>query len=527
MHSTPGLRRFLGPLLAAASLVFFALAVFVAFDSPRRSEQVHRTKSRSPTRPEEFDGRVVGPRGPIEGAVVSIQATGIVTRTNSNGQFRIPAAGRNELVGGVTLTAAHTDFLIAGAAFSGTPVTILLEPIPSDDNADYCWADPRPAAGDSSRCANCHPSIFREWSNSGHANASRNKRFQNLHDGSTWDGGDHSGWSLRDDHPNGAGVCFACHSPSALDETVASGDFSKLAGVESLGVHCDFCHKVRDVEIEGLGLTHGRDAMRLQRPAPGGEQLFFGPLADVDRGEDVFAPIFEQSHYCASCHEGTIFGMPVYTTYSEWLESVASREGKSCQSCHMASDGRTTNMAPGHGGLERSAETLSTHDMLPDGRLAMLRRAVTMVVRYGESLHVDLTTSGVGHATPTGYIDRHLLLIIEPKAEDSSSSPEPILDGPRLDSLAGEYENFAGRLFGRVVRDEKGRAPAPFWRAFEDPIDNRLPPDATTTTRWRFQNATPQIRVRLVYRRFWPSVRKTKGWPDDTLVVYDRTVTRD
>ncbi len=184
-------------------------------------------------------------------------------------------------------------------------------------------------------------------------------------------------------------------------------------------------------------------------------------------------------------------------------------------------------MAPGHGGLERSAETLSTHDMLPDGRLAMLRRAVTMVVRYGESLHVDLTTSGVGHATPTGYIDRHLLLIIEPKAEDSSSSPEPILDGPRLDSLAGEYENFAGRLFGRVVRDEKGRAPAPFWRAFEDPIDNRLPPDATTTTRWRFQNATPQIRVRLVYRRFWPSVRKTKGWPDDTLVVYDRTVTRD
>src|SRR5206468_1854550 len=78
-------------------------------------------------------------------------------------------------------------------------------------------------------------------------------------------------------------------------------------------------------------------------------QLFFGPLDDVDRGEDVASAFQRDSRFCAACHEGTVFGVPVYTTYSEWTESPAGRRGQSCQGCHLAPTGTLTNLAPGLG----------------------------------------------------------------------------------------------------------------------------------------------------------------------------------
>jgi hypothetical protein len=33
------------------------------------------------------------------------------------------------------------------------------------------------------------------------------------------------------------------------------------------------------------------------------------------------------------------------------------------------------------------------------------------------------------------------------------------------------------------------------------------------------------VRVRLLHRRFWPEVTTIKNWPDDSLVVWDRTLT--
>ena len=33
--------------------------------------------------------------------------------------------------------------------------------------------------------------------------------------------------------------------------------------------------------------------------------------ARVDRGEDVYSPLYSQSRYCAACHEGTVFGVHV------------------------------------------------------------------------------------------------------------------------------------------------------------------------------------------------------------------------
>ena len=81
------------------------------------------------------------------------------------------------------------------------------------------------------------------------------------------------------------------------------------------------------------------------RIAPTGERTVDGPVTLMNRfavlpeRDDAFSPLYRQSRYCASCHEGTVLSVHVYSTYSEWLASPARREGKQCQSCHMAPTG--------------------------------------------------------------------------------------------------------------------------------------------------------------------------------------------
>ena len=41
----------------------------------------------------------------------------------------------------------------------------------------------------------------------------------------------------------------------------------------------------------------------------------------------------------ASGHEGVVFGVHVYSTYSEWLDSPARKQGRHCQDCHMKPTG--------------------------------------------------------------------------------------------------------------------------------------------------------------------------------------------
>src|SRR5205823_3540611 len=179
------------------------------------------------------------------------------------------------------------------------------------------------------------------------------------------------------------------------------------------GVHCDYCHKVADVSNEHFGQTHGRFGLKLLRPTQG--QLFFGPLDDVDRGEDAFTPLYHDSRYCASCHEGTVFGVPVYSTYSEWLESPARQQGRSCQSCHMAPTGALTNLAPGKGGIERDPATLANHRFFAGSQQEMLRRCLHVTIEVASSgagvrADVEVRAEQVGHRVPTGFVDRHVVL---------------------------------------------------------------------------------------------------------------------
>jgi hypothetical protein len=468
-----------------------------------------------------ISGRVLDNSGPVSGAQVRFKGHSLSVNSDSSGNFTLPCpvSGLDRIV------AAKEGYFIGSTPADSSPLVITLHRLPSADCEDYSWVDPAPGKG-SHNCGNCHGDIYREWLASGHARSVNNRRFRNLYDGTDWQGRPNRGWNLLADHPDGAGVCTSCHAPTVGFSDPAYYDLRKLQGVAAQGVHCDYCHKIAGVESGPIGLQHGRFGLKLLRPAEG--QLFFGPLDDVDRGDDVFSPLYRSSRYCASCHEGTVFGVHVYGTYSEWLDSPARREGKQCQSCHMAPTGTMTNMAPGKGGIPRDPHTLANHRFFAGSQADMLRQClrVSVDLQPGDAAmraEVQISVEGAGHRVPTGFIDRHLLLVVEGFQGDTAS---PLLAGPVLPGLAGQgLLGRPGKLYAKVLRDFEFNSPAPFWRANPALDDTRLIPGQAERNVFSFLLPIDRVRVRLLYRRFWPAVAETKGWPDDSVVILDRTFT--
>jgi hypothetical protein len=262
--------------------------------------------------------------------------------------------------------------------------------------------------------------------------------------------------------------------------------------------------------------------MQLLRPR--NEPLFFGPLDDVVR-QDTFSRVYRDSRYCASCHEGVMFGIHVYSTYSEWQQSPAARQGKQCQSCHMAPTGRVHNFALGHGGIERDPATLASH-CDPAPRDEMLHRHIHVETsansqRDGVRLSVIVSMMDVGHQMPTGYIDRQLILVVE--SFDSGGKSLRLRTGPVLPDIVGSLRGTAGYLFAKQPVGFDGVAPAPFWIARPDLLDTRLKPEQPQKSEFLFPLETRRFRVRLLYRRFWEEQTRIKRWPSTEIVVYDQT----
>jgi hypothetical protein len=456
--------------------------------------------------------------GPTSGARVRFQGKLDSTLTNSEGTVELPVNSAHTR----QITASKEGYFITGSPADSIPLILKLNPLPIRDNESYSWVDPTPDAAGPQNCGNCHRRIYDEWSASGHARSATNRRFLNLYNGTDWQGRGHAGWSLRDEHPDGIGVCNACHAPTSSFDA----DLRNLSGVSAQGVHCDFCHKVAKASTEHVGITHGRYGMELLRPSRG--QIFFGPLDDVDRGEDAFASVYRESKYCASCHEGVVFGVPVYTTYSEWLQSPARKEGKQCQTCHMAPTGTMSNIAPGKGGIERDPLTLGNHRFFAPSQAEMLRRCLNVkadATSAGEyvELRVRCQADQVGHRVPTGFVDRNLMVVVE--AFGINQSAIIPTEGPKLLSLAGSaWQGKAGKIYAKRISDFNGKSPVPFWRARPEIEDNRLYPGQPDSMKWRFPAGAKRLRLSVIYRRFWPETGQPKGWPQNDIVVLEQDI---
>ena len=476
-----------------------------------------------------YQGTVHDDNGPLADALVRLQTTDIFTHTDINGHFRLPVDGK-----GQRLTAWKEGYFIAGIPSDAQPLDLRLVRLPARDHDAYEWVDPAPQAKTLHNCGNCHAEIYREWSAGAHARSATGKQFLNLYQGTDVDNKPHVGWSLLDEHPLGGGVCASCHAPAIPADDPAQLDLLAVRGPAAKGVHCDYCHKIAGVENGTLGLAHGRFNLRLLRPAPGADksvhQIAFGPLDDVDRGDDTYAPLYRESRYCASCHEGTVFGVHVYGTYSEWLDSPARRAGKQCQTCHMRPTGTLTNFAPGHGGRERNPQTLANHRFFAPSREAMLRAAVTATVDFtardaGVRVTVRVGANGVGHRVPTGFVDRHLVLVVDGK--DTTGKPVAALTGPTLPTFAGpDVAGRPGKVYAKLLTDAQGDGPVPFWRDDARATDNRLTPGQVDEVAFDFPAELDAVRLRVLYRRFWPEVARAKHWPPEETVVIERTASK-
>ncbi len=515
------------------------------------------------------NGTVVGETGePIPSAVVRVQGTGDRTVTDAGGRFALDVSPP----GAVTLTAWKGGYLNGGAAWeSRKDGVIRLRRVPPGDNREYRWisaARPRLhewvsilfwkavawATGDErlhsrfqNNCANCHASfIIDQWRQDPHSSAARNPIVLAMYNGTDMDGNLNVFPGYRLDFPGSTGNCATCHAPAQAVRDPWRTDLNQLEGAAREGIACDFCHKIREVEMDPQGGRPGVLSIRFNRPPPG-EQVFYGPYDDVIAGPDTYGPIYKTSLYCAPCHEATFWGTPVYSTYDEWFRSPYREEGKECQACHMAPDGETTRFAPAaKGGLERDPRTIATHRNPGTRDIAFLSDAIEMslqVVEIGDTVDVvvRLTNRGAGHHFPTGVPMRNMILLVE--AVEAGGERPTYLDGPVLARWAGvgapEEGNYAGLPgvgFARILRDVAKtyprfdldvQSPTPHWRQAVIVTDSRIPARTTHVSRYRFlrhrrSGDCVTVTARLIYRRAFKAWIEAKKLPLEDLEIAKR-----
>ncbi len=462
----------------------------------------------APAPAHDITGIVCDDSGPLPGATVRLKGQSQFVLSDAVGRFRLPDGSRVPRV-----MTAKTGYFISGTHKSTRPLILNMRRVPSDDCEFYTWVDPTPDPLKPANCGNCHGTIHDEWQQSRHSRSATNRHFLDVYD------------ELLREHPQGADVCSSCHAPTQSPGPFGSFDVRQAAQIPALsGIHCDFCHKVQGPGTGEFGLTHGRYQLSLSRPdLSKSNQRFFGPLDDAERGDDIPSAFQRDSRLCAACHEGIVFGVPVYTTYSEWQASPSARADRSCQSCHMKPTGTMTNIASGHGGIRRDPATLGNHRFFDGEPLDMLQRSLEVdasIHRTATSVEVvtNITATNVGHRVPTGFIDRQVILLVQAYA---SAELVEMKNGSQLPEFMGEGEaNKPGKLYAKWLTDGKNDKPASFWQADPSTLqDTRLKPNETDRQTFVFPANVDRIVVRLVHRRFWKTTVKRKNRSDDERLI--------
>ncbi|MHC4278493.1 MAG: hypothetical protein ACYSTI_14430, partial [Planctomycetota bacterium] len=463
---------------------------------------------------------------------------------------------------------------------------IMFSPYVVPDNVDYAWMLPavetrsgfgesliRAGLGMAARvsfnhiflplaerltlgCRDCHgETIYDQWSVSAHAFGNQNIRFMSMYYGTDVAGNqspptrfvssrDYGSFPLRPDpnrpyygpgykldFPTTAGNCATCHLPTAAIDQPYGTDPNRVSGVNAMGSHCDFCHKISGIKLDPSNgrpyeNTPGIVSIELMRPnlEP---QLFFGPYDDVDVGPDTYLPLVKESKICAPCHHASFWGVPVYQSFAEWQASNYPAEGKTCQSCHMKPDGVTTNFAPGRGGVERDPDTIPTHNFPGAADETLLQDAVTMNVsterKDGQVIvKVTITNDKTGHHVPTDSPLRHVILLVE--ANDTNGSPLRQQAGPTVpkwggvgDPARGYYAGLPGTAYAKVLQEiwTEVAPTGAYWNPTRVLSDNRIPAQESDTTTYTFadpQGGAVSIDVKLLFRRAFIQLMDQKRW---------------
>jgi hypothetical protein len=243
----------------------------------------------------------------------------------------------------------------------------------------------------SALCGECHEEIYDMWRRSMHSAAYSDPIFQASYMR-----------AYRDTGGEARRICLRCHAPAATH----SGDLDMSEPASREGITCDFCHSISAVDVE-------QNEHPIQIVLDGVKR---GPLGDADSPAHRVArsALHEAAEICAGCHEYTnANGLPILTTYSEWLLSPQAAEGKSCQNCHMPLGPGETVTADF--GLNR--KQINLHNISGGHSNEQVRKAATvriLGVRKDASrsavIEVEVANVGSGHSIPTGLPTRKLVL---------------------------------------------------------------------------------------------------------------------
>ncbi|MBI1774888.1 MAG: hypothetical protein HYR63_06025 [Proteobacteria bacterium] len=506
-----------------------------------------------------LEGTVIDAAGePVAEAVVRIRAHAAASLTDATGRFRLERPTGEP---GLQITAAKTGYVIAGTQVleQATDYRLVLRPVPLADDPSYAWvsayalAEQNGPITDTGRepCGTCHRRIVEEWRSSRHAGSATNPRFLAFFYGAG--GAAHPGESpsFRGDFPNSNGNCAACHLPVLASASPLSAEPAYAVGVPLEGVGCDYCHKIFSVASEPDGGRVGAHAAALRRPGGDG-QLVFGPLDDVPRGRDSFNPLYRDSRYCATCHDGGFWNIRAYSEFQEWQQTEFAGRGVQCQDCHMReATAAATIVDAGPEIVHRNAAGLSSHRFRDSRTPDFVRDAIDFRLSAapdGDRLAVtaSLTNIGAGHHLPAGTPMRHMILVLE--ATDAQGRALAPGDGERVPDYggteSGPVEPMAGRpgkAYGKILTDRvtytdrpgdqhfKPMYPAPHWRPTSVAADNRLAYGASDASAYSFalgaSVAWPvTVTARLIVRRTFQAWALAQGLADIDLEVGRETV---
>ena len=525
-------------------------------------------------------GVVLGPQGPIPGATVRQQASQISAITDATGSFILaPTSGDDPVV----LTAWAPGYYIGGGVKchpGDRGVQILLDHHCETDHRDYQWVSAFSRSSGEEACQSCHAAsgdtdadlLFDQWRLDAHANTVSNPRFLTMYLGTDITGNrspqtryqvsrDYGSMPIRPstnrpyygpgfklDNPSTAGNCATCHAPMAATDTPYGVDPSALEGVETEGIGCDFCHKIWRVVLDPVtALPYdnrpGVLSYVLRRPGPE-HQLFTGPFDDVAPGEDVCSPIQRESRYCAPCHSARFWGIQIYNSYGEWLESPYSdpQAPMTCQDCHMPSDKGDHFARLDKGGKIRDPKSIFSHRMPGAGDSDLLQNAVTMTATadvHSDTLivRVKIVNDNTGHHVPTDSPLRQMILVVE--ATDDLGDTLNQCGGPKLPEWCGIGNQDKGYVAGRPgtafakVLEELWTGVYPtgaYWNHTRIRSDNRIAAMDSDETSYSFDapsDGKATVDVRLLYRRAFIELRDLKGWTTGDIEMERKRIVLD
>lgn len=471
-----------------------------------------------------ISGKIYTDGKPAEGSVVKIRATNICDTTGINGEFMLPIKNSSDLL---TVTAWKEGYYISGSsAYPGDDsVFIFLEPYTKIDHPEYEWMLPAPASEKDIRCINCHNgSVVPEWKGNLHSKSATDLLVLNMYNGTDVYGNKNVGPGYKLDQPGSAGSCANCHAPTAaLKSGSWQTDLNNITGVDTNGVHCDYCHKINNTRIDQYGSSPGFLSIDLIRPSDN-RQLFFGSLDDVP-ADDSYNQLYKKSRICAPCHQYKNGNVMIYGSFPEWQASQFARDGIQCQDCHMKPNGITTNIAPADGGVERDPMTIPSHLQMGGNDSLFIAESVEMdLVSYTDenSLNVEVAVSNVGggHHFPTGNPIRNAVLVIEAFDQDenelTAKGTNLIPDWGGKGNDDNDYAGKPGKVFAKILMDADKIIPAPQWRAATVYEDTRIPADKTDYSFYTFN--LPEnieeiaLKAKLIYRKSFKTLSDIKGW---------------